>query len=356
MASPINKLNSDVVYSEIKSYGIKIKTHVADYKNTTTKLLLVCPKCNNDFERSFNKLKTSHKMCASCAKKFGGFAVNTLTIEHCKKIAKEKGCELLTENYINSTTKMKFLGKCGHEYETTWNFFLNDNKHQCNACSEKNRGYSLRLPYSEIVKTCKHNNTKLITTQSQWDSKEHKYPIIECPKCGAHFERINKYIKKSITKLCSKCAGALPVSSYENELVEYLQSKNIKIEQSNRKLLDGKEIDVYLPKYNLGIEINGVYHHSEQFKPDKYTHFNKTELAKQKNIKLLQFWDIEWINKKDIVLSIINSKLGISEQIYDARKLTVEIVETDVAKSFLNSNHIQGVINSKANIGLFDGT
>ena len=58
----------------------------------------------------------------------------------------------------------------------------------------------------------------------------------------------------------------LPRSHYEDEIVEMLRKEfNItNIELNKRGLLSsGKEIDIYLPDYKVGIEFNGEYWHCD---------------------------------------------------------------------------------------------
>ena len=50
-------------------------------------------------------------------------------------------------------------------------------------------------------------------------------------------------------------------SLYEQEIVEWLLSKNIKVETHVRSLIKN-EIDIYLPDHKVGIEFNGLYWHS----------------------------------------------------------------------------------------------
>jgi hypothetical protein len=55
--------------------------------------------------------------------------------------------------------------------------------------------------------------------------------------------------------------------------------------RKDRGILNGKEIDIYLPDYNIGIEFNGLYYHSNLFVDNNY-HVNKSNLANEKGIKL----------------------------------------------------------------------
>src|SRR5699024_7872489 len=68
-------------------------------------------------------------------------------------------------------------------------------------------------------------------------------------------------------------------SKKEEELFEFLKELDVgRIQQSNRTLLNGLELDIYLPDKNIAIEFNGLYWHSDIFK-EKNFHLNKTELC-----------------------------------------------------------------------------
>ena len=149
------------------------------------------------------------------------------------------------------------------------------------------------------------------------------------------------------------------VSKEENNLFEYVQSiYNGKLIQSNRSVLNGKELDIFIPEKNLAIEYNGLYSH--QYRPTetreclikgKSYHLQKTLSCEKKEIQLLQFYSDEWNLKPDIVKSVISSKLGLNQKIY-ARKCEKIILEVQDKNKFLNDNHMQGEDKSKIKIGL----
>ena len=142
------------------------------------------------------------------------------------------------------------------------------------------------------------------------------------------------------------------ISSYEREIYTFLESYNISYIPSERSMISPYTLDIYLPKHNFAIEFNGLYWHSELFKNKKY-HLNKTELCNSKNIQLLHIWEDDWINRKDIVLSIIKSRLGLIDNKLYARKCKIKSVNNIDASNFLNHNHIQGYTKFSHSIGLY---
>ena len=145
-------------------------------------------------------------------------------------------------------------------------------------------------------------------------------------------------------------------SQPENDIIEYLKSKGIEnIIQSDRNILDGKEIDIYLPDYNVGIEFNGDYWHSELRKEDKYYHYNKSTIAISKGIFLYHIFSHEWSDeeKRIRILNHLGNILHLNENKIYARKCMIREVDVTEKNSFLSENHIQGKDNSTIKLGLY---
>ncbi len=153
--------------------------------------------------------------------------------------------------------------------------------------------------------------------------------------------------------ICRKCFPINKNSKLEEIIRDFLNQNNINHIDNNRKILDGKEIDLYLPEFNLGIEINGNYFHSENGgEKDKHYHLDKMKLSNQKHIKLLQFFEDEIMFKKEIVFSRLSSILKLNKTIF-GRKCHIREVNKKVSTQFLNENHLQGNSVDKHRFGLY---
>lgn len=134
------------------------------------------------------------------------------------------------------------------------------------------------------------------------------------------------------------------VSKFELELHNFLEEYSIKYISSDRTLLYPKELDIYIPEYNVAIEFNGVYWHSDVYK-DKFYHQNKSLVCMEKGIQLIHIYEDQWIDeqKREILKEKILSKCGISrkERIY-ARKCKIITPTKNSMNLFYNSTHIQG--------------
>lgn len=175
----------------------------------------------------------------------------------------------------------------------------------------------------------------------------------KCLKCNKEFifDSPSAYIVYCQCSLNSKA------SSYEYEIIKWLKSLDIKTE--HRKIYHyGKknhtiEIDIFLTDFNIGIEFHGIYWHSEIIKDSSF-HQKKYKIFKEKDILLIQIFENEWVNKKEIVKSVILNKLQLNKNIFYARKLKIKEVPTQEAKLFLITNHLQGYYQTKTHIGLYN--
>ena len=116
----------------------------------------------------------------------------------------------------------------------------------------------------------------------------------------------------------------------------------------NRTVINPLEIDFFLPKFNIGIEISPTWtHHYNEDKDfmrntTKTYHYEKWKLCKQNGIELITIFD--WTDE-DKVIQFIKSKLN-KIQTVPARKTKASFVKglTKEHKEFLNKNHILGKI------------
>ena len=156
---------------------------------------------------------------------------------------------------------------------------------------------------------------------------------IICTKCNCPKENKISHLQKEVFDFIHNY-----IETYDN----YIYSNDSK-----------EEIDIYIPSKNIGIEVNGLYWHSELYREKNY-HLNKVNKCLEKEIKLLNIWEDDWNFKQDIVKSMLLNKLGhTSNKIYARKCLIKTITDNKLVTNFLNNNHIQGNIGSSVKIGLY---
>lgn len=181
--------------------------------------------------------------------------------------------------------------------------------------------------------------------------KAHDKVKIKCLKHDLVFEQL-AYMHLQNAYSCPKCANEITVSMPEKEIYEFIKSiYEGEIEQSNREILDGKEIDIYLPEAKIGFEYDCEFHHGESSNRGKDYHVNKLDLAEEKGIRLIQIFGNLWTDHKEIVKSRISSLLGKNKRIY-ARKTEIVILSAAEKRDFLNATHIKSDDKSSVKLGL----
>lgn len=124
--------------------------------------------------------------------------------------------------------------------------------------------------------------------------------------------------------------------------------------ESDRSVLDGRELDIYIPELSVAIEFNGLYWHSELYKEKKY-HQEKSLLCAEKGIQLIHVWEDDWSDESRnlIIKNKIRSICGLAESKIYARKCSVRRISNSVANGFYEKFHIQGKASFGISYGIF---
>lgn len=135
------------------------------------------------------------------------------------------------------------------------------------------------------------------------------------------------------------------------EIVGYpLTSKYIKCGDTFR------EIDIFIPSLNLGIEFNGLYSHSVEGGKSKSYHLDKQIAAESVGIHLITVWEDDFSNrdKLPVVLNRIRYLTNNSiSKVYARKCILSDKVDLFEYRDFLCKNHIQGDIDhSSVRLGL----
>ena len=162
----------------------------SDYINTSSKLSY---KCNNNHIHSISWSDWSRGYrCPHCA----GVAKKTIT--EVKHSFENSGYLLLSDEYVNSNTKLKCECSNNHTYNTTWNNWKSG--YRCPECAKVNRSIKFRKSYCDVYNVfLKENNTLL--------SKEYKNAHVklnvECKKGHVYQISLHKFM---YGRRCPTCA------------------------------------------------------------------------------------------------------------------------------------------------------
>lgn len=171
----------------------------------------------------------------------------------------------------------------------------------------------------------------------------------KCGYCNSEFE-FEDMIVQHIH--CPKCYVA-PYSKKEKDVVSFLRTfYNGEIVENDRTILEGKELDIYIPQKKVAIEFNGNYWHSLEYKPSGY-HQEKSLECQKRGIRLIHIFEWEWDTKRDKIESLLKNILGVYDEVIYARDTEFKEITSTEYSDFLLHYHLQGAVNSEYRFALF---
>ena len=262
------------------------------YVASNKKVSITCRE-HGDFLQSPN-IHLSGRGCSKC------YGNNKKTIEDFVKqvnILHNFKYDYSLVNYVNTTTKVKIICPEHGVFEQKAGAHLEGKG--CNKCARLKAVSNLKSNTSEFIKKSnkKHKNFYNYLKTNYINSRTKV--IITCNLHGDFQQEPRHHLNG---QGCPKCKGV--VSKREVEVQNFIKSLGFEIKTNNRKLLNGKELDIYIPSLNKAIEFNGKYwHYNENFTPGK--HSNKSNLCREKGIKLLHIREDLWLKNKEKMKNVI---------------------------------------------------
>lgn len=326
-----------------------------NYTNTMTKISVICPE-HGEFTISPEKMLTGQgcRLCGINKATIKKTKTRKQFLEECYKSHTGYTYDYSKSEYKSDKALIRIIchkkDENGDEHGEFWQTPGNHiSKSQgCPICGRNKSVEARRYTTEEWIKKAIKTHGNLYNySLVDYTSSEEKVPII-CQVHGTFYQKPSNHL---MGQGCVKCFREK--SWIEREICDYVSSLGVNFTENNRIVLEGKEIDIYIPEHNIGIEVNGLIWHSELHKPDKNYHLNKTKLSEKKELKLIHVFEDEWKNKKEIAKSRIANLLNKTTNKVFARKCQIKEINANEAKIFLDQNHIQGNVNSKIKIGLF---
>lgn len=326
------------------------------YVNNSTPVLFKHTECGETFWMKPIKFFAGHG-CVKCAKRKIGKKLASENREKLPIILEQLELEIIDKNYAyrnrNDIVHIR-CKRCGREQRSYSGNLLRG--HGCKHCSGVacQKDYDIRetlakkAPDWEIVG--EYNNAKTAT-------------LFRHKKCGKTFYRIPDTVlrKPDSCKHCHTSKGETAVCDF---ILDILGKESKSVICNGRGVLQGKELDIYMPTRKLAIEYDGLYYHSYEKlkkKEDKlgvpaqaYNEW-KTNECEKRGIRLIHIFEDEWLEHQDIVEDKLRAILKLPMKRYYARELELRAVPRDIADAFYEANHIQGKTNVSVSIGLYDG-
>lgn len=332
---------SSMPYSEflsrsIAQFGDKFEFS-GGYKNTSSNINIKCLDCGHVVTKRANSHLQS-KGCPACVKR--EVAQNMLIgrDEFIRRATeKHKGkYGYSTIEYKGWSEKHIFICPTHGEFEQTASYHTRCDI-GCPKCVEEYLGSISRKTTEEFIADAIDVHLDRYDYTDTVYSRDNEPVNIRCKLHGEFSQEASSHLQGR------GCPACVPLfSKPEDELRSWVESLGLSTKR-DRSILNGKEIDILIEEKSLGIEFNGLIWHSDAFAKSPMTlHKHKTDLAKEKGIRLIHVYEDDWRDKKDIVKNLLLNALGMNTTSFYARKCIVSEITPNVAREFLEKNHIQG--------------
>ena len=339
-------------FDDLDKIGTSNGVHVNYFEGQVTKNDKIACTCSihGEYEVKVGTILEGRGKCKKCS----GFKKTSPFDEIKERVLKICGDCLEVVNwdeYQNTTSNLTLrCTTCGHVFPRKINNILYGNfRNLCPQCAKDEISKEQRKTTEQFIQDAiAVHGDKYDYSECEYITSNQKVKV-HCNECGRDFMiEANSHLQG---KGCPyhNCNSSL----MEKELAKYIQTLTSNPVQTNdRTVLNGHELDVVLPAEHLAFEFDGLYWHNELNKEKKY-HLSKTIKCQEAGYGLFHIFEDEWLNKKDIVCSMIKNIMGKTERTIQARKCFIQEVSSPDCKVFLTSNHLQGPCPTTYRYGLY---
>ena len=247
--------------------------------NLTTPVSFKCKKCGYEWSTRYSKkvlLGKTH--CAGCQ----GIAhkSNAVFIKELKEVFPTI---ITLEPYSNNRTLIKCqCSICGNIWSAKPNNLLHG--HGCKKCADKQSAIKRTISEKDFLNRVNEVNP-FVNVLGKYEKASEKIKC-ECAICGHIWEP--KAISLTQGRSCPRCCRS---STSFMEKFFYYTFVNVfaeeKIIANDRKILDGKELDIYVPSMNIAVEPGSWVFHRHQIESDTL----KRETCNNLGIRLFLVYD-----------------------------------------------------------------
>lgn len=277
----------------------------------------------------------------------------------------------LTGQHISKWTVLKELGHgkvlcrcdCGSEHVIQKATLMRKTSKSC-GCDQ----------YNNFRETCLEKYGEITANRIGKPREDWQIKALESREALEEFIHNNMDQKPTITELCEllditpSSMGRTLMKLDSQDLVDLRPSRSepekalanwisqtfgFEIVTNSRKLIGGKELDIYIPDKKIAIEFNGTYWHSSALKGKMY-HQKKTLDCLRNGIRLIHIFEYEWNNLKarQKLEAYLTDILSDHKQPIYARNTEVKEIASKESSEFLDNYHLQGAAQGSVYIGL----
>ena len=355
MCNKTQATDNRLTYDEFKQkadkvFGGKYEFFPEDfqtYKNNLSKIRAVCPE-HGMFSKSVKRLLNGEG-CPECGRRQ---AVDTRQANSLAKLLDGKprltlcgrsdGIEVLCEKHGKvKTTKYRLKGKFGCPECTRDAVMVSPEEWLRRFRATHRDAFEYELP------TRCYANEKIAIVCTR-----HKEPFTFYQTPADHADGHG-------CPMCKAVQTASGPSKGETEMAEFIRSLGVEVQtQVPLTSQTGKQylLDILIPEFDIYIEYNGLYFHSQRFLHASNYHKQKSDACQADGARLIHIFEDDWRNKTEQTKAFLTNLLGKSEKIM-ARKCRIMQLKDSEAKDFCRQHHLQGasITPNQISYGLYNG-
>jgi len=291
---------SDFTARSINKHGLFYDYSFVEFRTTKDKVRIICPDHGEFLQAARDHMRGSG--CRNCA-----LAKNRLSFEKFVERSIEahgNRYEYLSKGFDKGRSALIVCAEHGEFWQDKYRHTQGEG---CGNCFRKNSRLTVEDFISRAVEV---HGEKYDYSRVSFDSSRDKIEIL-CSEHGLFEMFIYNHLSGN------KCPGCRVFgrSRGEEELSCFVESLGFTVVRNDRSILNGKEIDVYVPSLRIGFEFNGDYWHSDEVilktRGISSEEFDllKLEEAKKSGVDLYFVKEFDWINNRKIAESRVKTVL-----------------------------------------------
>lgn len=302
-------------------WGDQNTTRPTEYHlRSSAKVYYRCITCQQEYVRRFSAIVDNLNACAVCSGKMVIAGVNDLQSRF-PRIAAEWSPqnEKHPSEVISTGGRQKawfVCHECDHEWYVSIAFRVRDGNN-CPRCAGQViiQGVNDLKTVHPILLT-EWNDTVSPENVFAWSNKQYAW------KCAAGHAWMatpaQRWDRRTDSpRQCNRCARTKRRSVGETELAETVQSfTHHTVETSCSDVVQGIELDIYIPALQLAIEYNGEYWHSDTILLQKYGksadmfHTDRIQMLNHVGVQLVYVWEHDWQTERETVVAALRCLLS----------------------------------------------
>lgn len=335
----------------IKKWGNIFTYDRSTYTTITSPIIITCP-THGDFQvLPVNAFKGKWHRCLECrkneVKKYDAEQfIAMCKVAHSNKYTYEKTTLqfILDKIIVTCPIHGDFVTRASHHLHS---------KSGCRKCNAARRTLD-----DFLVSANKIHDNRYTYNKTEY-TRNHDLGIFTCHKHGDFKQTFMSHLSG---KGCPRCKVIESIP--QKGIATYIKSIYTGMVDTNVRLINNKEIDIYLPDKKIAIELDGVFWHSTgcpNYQKLPVERRRNTALKNQtfkhvamaeKGIRLITILDAEWERNTEAVKNILHHTFHTLPKV-GARECVLKSINYCDCKEFMNTYHIQGNTPAKYYYGLY---